>query len=441
MDDAALARNLVLAWPLALTALAATVRHTRSGDLLARVPAAFLASLWAWTALHAVDAATDWWSWAPSPASLFGVPAEVALGWALLWGAVPALVGGPLAAWLLALAWVDLVVMRQATGLVSLGPDWLLGEALLLVVGLVPALALGRTTVHRSWLPLRVALQAVLFLALFGWLVPTFALARDGLAWVDVVDHSYAVKSLLLTIGVVVGLPGLAAVVELARAGGTPFPWDPPERLVTTGPYAYVSNPMQIAIAGLMTVLTVASGSWLLAAATVFSLAFSEFLAERHEVAALTRRWPAYATYRRHVRAWLPRWRPWQPEPATLWVSSTCTLCAATGTVVQRLRPANLVLHSAEDAPVPVTQMRWEGGGPHSDGPHHDRQHSDGVAAFARALEQTSLPWAWLGWWMRLPVVATWLQLVADACGLGPRTLPVEHPDHTRHPDQQRVER
>jgi protein-S-isoprenylcysteine O-methyltransferase Ste14 len=434
MDDAALARNLVLAWPLALTALAAGVRQARAHDLMARVPAAFLASVWVWTAVHAVEAATAWWTYAPSPASLFGVPAEVALGWALLWGAVPVLTGGPAWLWLPGLAWIDLLVMRLAPDLVTLGPDWLLGEALLLAVALLPALALGRATLRRTCLPVRVTLQAVLFLTLFGWLVPTFALTHEGLGWADVVDHSYAVRSLLLTAAVIVGLPGLAAVVEIARAGGTPFPWDPPQRLVTSGPYAHVSNPMQIAIAGMMTVLTVAAGSWLLAAATVFSLAFSEFLAERHEVATLTKRWHDYVTYRRHVRAWLPRWRPWQPETTTLWVDESCALCTATGVVVERLHPSHLVLHAAEDSPTPLTRMRWEG----------RDSHDDGVAAFARALEQTSLPWAWLGWWMRLPLVNTWLQLIADACGLGPRvpgprnptprTLPVVLPPQRVEP-------
>ncbi|MGL5910158.1 MAG: hypothetical protein ACRCZP_09155, partial [Phycicoccus sp.] len=46
-----------------------------------------------------------------------------------------------------------------------------------------------------------------------------------------------------------------------------------------------------------------------------------------------------------------------------------------------------------------------------------------GVAALGRALEHASLPWAWWGWLIRLPVLTSLLQLVADACGLGPRDL------------------
>lgn len=416
MNDPDLVRNLFLAWPLAVVLVAAGVRQAFGGDLLTRAPAALLATLWAWVAVHTVEAATNWWTYAPAPVSLFGIPAEVALGWALLWGALPMLAGGPLVVWFVGLAWVDLVAMGRATAIVDLGAHWLVGEALLLATGLLPALVLGRGTLEQRWLQVRVGLQVVLFVALFGWLVPTIALHRDGLAWSALVDHSYPVRSLFLMAAVIVGLPGLTAVVELARAGGTPFPWDPPTRLVTSGPYAYLSNPMQVSIAGLMALLTLASGSLILAGVTVFSLAFSVVLAERHEEATLRGRWPEYATYRNNVRAWWPRWRPWVAEPATLWVSETCALCAATGATLDALAPTRLERRPAELAPHPLTRMRWQSGS----------EHSDGVAAFARALEHTTLPWAWLGWWMRLPLVGPWLQVVADACGLGPRRLPTE---------------
>ncbi|QIK75102.1 hypothetical protein [Nocardioides piscis] len=86
--DADLARNLVLAWPLALVGLAATLRTLTDGatELMARVPPAFLATLWVWLVVHAVEASTSWWSFTDAPASMLGVPVEVSLGWALLWG-------------------------------------------------------------------------------------------------------------------------------------------------------------------------------------------------------------------------------------------------------------------------------------------------------------------------------------------------------------------
>lgn len=410
---AALVRNVVLGVALLATAGAAAWRGHR-GDLAQRTPAAVLASLAVWVVVLAVEEGTDPWRFHDAPTAVAGMPLEVSLGWALLWGAVPALLGGPPWAWLLGFGWVDLVAMPLMAPVVVLHDDWLVGEALLLVAAAGPGLVLGWATRERRWLPVRVGLQALVFAGLFGWLLPHLALRAEGLGWLDVVDHPYPVRAALLTVAVGFAVPALAAVVELARAGGTPFPWDPPSRLVTTGPYAYLANPMQVGAIGLLSLLALAAGSLLLAAGTLFCMAFSVVLAERHERASLTRRWAAYGPYREHVRAWAPRWRPYVPTPATLWVSETCTLCAATGALVDTLDPTGLQRRAAEESPVPLRRMQWDDG----------TSNSSGTSAFARALEHGNLALAWLGWWMRLPGVAWVLQLIADAVGLGPRTPP-----------------
>lgn len=411
--SAAVVCNVVLAVALLGTAGAAAWRAHR-GDLAERTPAAGLATLAVWVAVLAVEEGTDLWRFHEGPTTLAGMPLEISLGWALLWGAVPTLLGGATWGWLLAFAWVDLMALPLMAPVLELGDGWLWGEALLLVGAALPGLLLGKATRERRWLVGRVVGQIALFTGLFGWLLPHVALAADGLVWHDVVDHPYLVRSLLLMVAVGLAAPALAAVVELARADGTPFPWDPPSRLVTTGPYAYLANPMQVGATGLMAVLAVASGSTTLALATFFCVSFLVVLAERHERATLAHRWPAYARYREHVRTWRPRWRPYVPSPATLWVSETCSLCAATGAMVQSLEPTGLALQPAEEAPSPLRRMQWEDA----------TSSSSGVAAFARALEHSNLALAWLGWWMRLPGVARVLQLIADAVGLGPRTIP-----------------
>jgi protein-S-isoprenylcysteine O-methyltransferase Ste14 len=42
------------------------------------------------------------------------------------------------------------------------------------------------------------------------------------------------------------------SVLNFLRAKGTPVPFNPPPRLVTTGPYAYVRNPMLTGVFGLL---------------------------------------------------------------------------------------------------------------------------------------------------------------------------------------------
>lgn len=410
-------RNLSLAVPL-LSVIGAVVAGRRGLLRLDQhvAAAAFLAGLWVLLGVLVVEGATDLWVFAPAPTTIQGIPLETALGWALAWGTLPALVGGRPMLWLLSFAWLDLLLMPSLAPLVVLGDRWLWGEALLLGLVAAPALLLGRATRDRTHLMVRVGQQVVVFTLLVIWLLPSLAFAADGSDWHQVIGHHLAVRTLLVVGAVGCLVPAAAAVAELARVGGgTPFPWDPPERLVVTGPYAYLANPMQAGVSVALALLAVAAGSPTLLLGVVVAVAFSGAIAEPHERATLGARWPAYAAYRTQVRSWVPRWRPWVPEPATLWVSSTCGLCRSLGTGIERLAPRGLDIREAESAGVRLTRMRWCGG----PGLSPDR----GVAAMARALEHLNLLAAWWGWTMRLPVVGATLQVVLDVCGLGPRDL------------------
>ena len=416
--DADLLRNLSLAVPvLAVVAALALARHR--GDLDPRTGgAAFLATAYAWCGVLVVEAATDLWRFAPSPTDFVGLPLETSLGWALVWGALPALVGGRAWWWVAGFAWVDLTVLPRLDPLVVLGPHWGWGEALLLALVAPPAVVLALTTRDRTHLAVRVGLQVLTFTALVLWVLPTLVLGRTGGRWASLVEHGPAARTALLVAAVVLAVPAASAVVELARVGGgTPFPWDPPDRLVTTGPYAFWANPMQVGATGLLLLLALGTGSWWLLLAGLTAVVFSVVLAERHEQATMARRWSDHAAYRVAVRSWVPRWRAHVAGPTTLWVDQSCGLCRATGAAVLRRAPTGLSVRDAADAVVPLTRMRWVL--PGDVAPVVER----GVPALARALEQTILPWAWCGWAVRLPVVSHLVTGVADACGLGPRAV------------------
>lgn len=103
--------------------------------------------------------------------------------------------------------------------------------------------------------------------------------------------------------------------VEFTRAGGTPFPAAPTERLVVSGFHRYVRNPIYLGavliflgealLFGRLSMLGYAFGGWVAAAVFV----------RWHEEPALTRRFGAqYEAYRREVPAWRPRLRPWTPD-------------------------------------------------------------------------------------------------------------------------------
>ncbi len=121
-----------------------------------------------------------------------------------------------------------------------------------------------------------------------------------------------ALGALLLLVGVAVLVPCFARFVRDGR--GTPTPALPTGRLVVTGPYRHVRNPMYVATAAAI------AGQGLLLARPVLLLAAAVYVlalglaGRRWEEPALRARFgPAYEAYRDAVPAWIPRRTPWTP--------------------------------------------------------------------------------------------------------------------------------
>jgi len=120
-------------------------------------------------------------------------------------------------------------------------------------------------------------------------------------------------------LGVALIAAGAAVMVHafvrfVADGLGTPFPAAPPRHLVVTGLYRYVRNPMYVAIVTATIGQTLLLGRYGLLAYAVIALAVTATFVRFWEEPALVRRFGAeYRTYRRAVRAWWPRLRPWDP--------------------------------------------------------------------------------------------------------------------------------
>jgi protein-S-isoprenylcysteine O-methyltransferase Ste14 len=124
-----------------------------------------------------------------------------------------------------------------------------------------------------------------------------------------------AAAALLVVLGLV---PLLESIVRFVRVGcGSLVPTVPTERLVVSGLYRYVRNPMYLGVLTALAgeALLFRSSSMLVEWAIVLLL-FQLFVLG-YEEPRMARSYPAeYALYRSQVPRWLPRLTPWRaPEP------------------------------------------------------------------------------------------------------------------------------
>ena len=437
MDTASLARAAALYVPLCITAAAwiATPPSPRERA------AAFLATAWnlpALLAVHVLALRLGWWTYNTRGATLAGLPVDLYIGWAVLWGALPALAARRVRIGVVTAAalGVDLVAMSQLEPIVRLGSTWLVGELIAILVCLVPAQLLAQWTRDQSHVGRRALLQMLAFGGLVFGVLPQTLFEQIGGGWTPLTSRPMWVTSLLLQGVALGGLLGVSALQEFATRGlGTPVPFDPPRRLVISGPYAYVRNPMQLSAALATAGWGALLESWWVMAAGVMAVIYGAGFAAGDEDVDLERRfgrsWRAYANA---MRAWWPRWRPLDPAVlaesengeasaphtprarATLYVAEECGPCSEVRAWFEARSPVSLDIVAAERHPRrSLTRITYD--------PGNDTGDVDGVAALGRALEHVHLGWAAMGMFVRLPCLCQALQLIADASGGGPRPV------------------
>lgn len=115
-----------------------------------------------------------------------------------------------------------------------------------------------------------------------------------------------------------VAAAALAGLVECflrfaIRGLGTPAPIAPPARLVVSGLYRYVRNPMYVAVIALVFGQALILGnSALLVYAFITWLAFHVFVVAYEEPALRRQFGTSFDAYRAHVPRWLPRRAGWR---------------------------------------------------------------------------------------------------------------------------------
>ena len=410
-----LTRSVCLLWPALLVSVLVLWRKPDSRQS----GAALVTTLWVLTAAPLLGPGAEWlgfWQFKPGGATLLGVPVELVLGWALLWGATPVLAfpKTPPPALVLCAGAFDLAVMPLCKPVLQLGQNWYLGELSALAFVLLPALLLGRSIVQKRHLALRAVLTGIGYAGLQYLLLPALILEQTGGTWTHALGWSRELQGLFLQAAFVLAVPGLSATQEFVVRGlGTPLPFDPPRRLVTSGPYAYLANPMQVSTLLLFLLAGFWTGSpWVTAAGGVGLVTFAGIAAWHEHTQLLSRYGDAWSLYRAEVRPWIPRWRPRLAFTARLYVAADCELCASVGHWFSSRSAVHLEILPANTQPN-LRRMRYEAPG----------FSEDGLAAFARALEHLHLGWAFVGWTLRLPWVAELAQWLVDLSGGGPRPV------------------
>ena len=140
---------------------------------------------------------------------------------------------------------------------------------------------------------------------LIPWLITHWEIPDSNPMWVQ------ALGVLLIVAGLI---PPVHAFTQFVKAGGTPMPIAPTQRLVVSGFNRYVRNPMYL---GLMVVIlgqALLFGSLALVVYAAFWWIVTASFVHWYEEPTLVREYDGeYEAYRRNVHAWIPRLRPWTP--------------------------------------------------------------------------------------------------------------------------------
>jgi protein-S-isoprenylcysteine O-methyltransferase Ste14 len=414
----ALQRGAFLIFPPLAAALLLLAQKPSSRDAVAAM-AAFLWQVPSLLLLHVLAAYFGWWAFAGQRNMLIGLPIDVWIGWAIWWGPVVVFLNRWIGiVWIVAgSVAIDLISMPLLKPLVTLGPNWLVGDAAAMTICLIPGLWLAKLT-REDRSPKRRAMFHVL-----GWggylvlVLPVCALtyAREPLS--DLYRMPAGILDWLVALaGAFLLMVGIAATAEFARMGqGTPIPFDPPKRVVSSGPYAFVANPMQMISSLFMLLLAVHAGSWALAFLAamflVYEGAYASWFNRANIAKAMSGEWGAY---RGAVDEWQVRWRPHIAGNASVEIAPDGLSRSVWDWAWRRWSSR---LEGTFDITAPdrnsfrrLTYRR-------------DGIEETGIGALARIAEHGIAPVALLGLVMRLPYLGGFLQRLTGAIVLAGRWL------------------
>lgn len=140
--------------------------------------------------------------------------------------------------------------------------------------------------------------------------IPCLILYFSGYEWMP--DYPLIVAGVILfVLGLV--FAGWTMRLFAVKGQGTAAPWNPPKKLVISGPYRHVRNPMISSVLAMLAGEVLISGSWGIFAWFVLFIIVNAIYFPLFEEKSLEKRFGGdYIEYKRNVPRWLPRLRPWK---------------------------------------------------------------------------------------------------------------------------------
>lgn len=159
---------------------------------------------------------------------------------------------------------------------------------------------------RRAFALLRTLIVAPLFVSLWTYFLPRWIAGRQAF------DAPRPLGWVVVAVGAAIGLP---CVWEFAWRGlGTPAPYDPPRKLVISGPYRFVRNPMYVGmgLAELGEAIVFPNVTVLMLIVMAIQAVVVNLFIVGYEEPTLRRLFGAdYEAYCHNVRRWIPRRTPW----------------------------------------------------------------------------------------------------------------------------------
>jgi protein-S-isoprenylcysteine O-methyltransferase Ste14 len=129
----------------------------------------------------------------------------------------------------------------------------------------------------------------------------------------------FGVEALRWVGALLLALGGVLLVETFSRFAlqglGTPAPIAPTKKLVVTGSYRFVRNPMYVAVVSLILGQGLWSGSWMVLGYGLVVWLTVHLFVLGYEEPTLSQSYGAqYDRYRANVRRWIPRLTPWRDQ-------------------------------------------------------------------------------------------------------------------------------